>query len=245
MRRRPEDPRGRGADADDKHWTIGTDSSRLIKAMTEQFPKWRRNNDKDEEGNEPANLDLFQTLHAAIVDEEAKQRVKIGFWKIPRARNVEATGLAKKAARSKFTPEDLAEIAKKLRADKQKAAANAVLSGKINATTEHLAEPKVSTSVDAANTKKIPTPKIEKKPAEPKAFIWTSKDVESKKTPLEPKTSNTKIVGTGPVSFHASLHALQGTSILITAEIHRGAHGQTPPFDLMFTKLDDELFIYP
>jgi hypothetical protein len=45
--------------------------------------------------------------------------VSIGFWKIPRSRNTEANDLAKEAARSKFTPAELADIAQNLRAEKQ------------------------------------------------------------------------------------------------------------------------------
>jgi ribonuclease HI len=46
----------------------------------------------------PANLDLFQTLDAAITTEERRQGVKIGFWHISRKYNNLADGLAKAAA---------------------------------------------------------------------------------------------------------------------------------------------------
>ena len=45
--------------------------------------------------------------------------MKIGLRRIPKARNAEATGLARTAARSRFTPTELAEIAKRLRAKKE------------------------------------------------------------------------------------------------------------------------------
>lgn len=46
----------------------------------------------------PANLDLFQKLDAAIITEEHRHGVTIGFWHISRQYNHLADGLAKRAA---------------------------------------------------------------------------------------------------------------------------------------------------
>ena len=56
------------------------------------------NNWRNAGNSTPANLDLFQELDAAIITEEHRQGVKIGFWHIPRKYNRLADGLAKRAA---------------------------------------------------------------------------------------------------------------------------------------------------
>ena len=210
--------KGRGGDVDDKHWVVASHSSYLVNGITEHLPKWRRNNGKDDEGNEPSNFDLFDALQNTITAEESKQRVSIGFWKIPRIRNTKAATLARAAARSKFTPSELTEISKEVRAKKHKMtrAADPGSSGKLVAGPEGV-ETKASTS--------------------------TTKEVES--TPLESTSGDTQIqvVGNGRVRPRTD----QGTSVLTAAEQGSGrvdGKALSPDLKAVFIA-DDELLMYP
>lgn len=136
-------------------------------------------------------MDLLQTLHAAIVAEEAKQRVSIGFWKIPRGRNTEANDLAKKAARSKFTPAELAIIAQNLRAEKQ------VIEAKANSS-----KPKDIGNISTALEPKTAATKLEDQ-------------IPAQDTERKGKIGNFRAVGTGPVSCRLFW---PDTSVLIAQE---------------------------
>lgn len=125
------------------------------------------------------------TLHAAICAEQTKQRVEIGFWKIPKFHNEEVVTLARKAARSKFTPTELTEIGQRLRAEKER---NNLMTGP-------------SQSAETKDTKLVLSPKSTNKIVEKQAPAQTSR-VSSKK-------DNPKAAGTGPVNlalFEQSLH---------------------------------------
>lgn len=58
----------------------------------------QNNNLRNSSNKEPANLDLFLQLDAALTTEETKQDVKVGFWHVPRQYNRIADALAKQAA---------------------------------------------------------------------------------------------------------------------------------------------------
>jgi hypothetical protein len=117
------------------------------------------------------------TLHAAICAEESKQRVEIGFWRIPKLRNVEAITLARKAARSNFTPTELTEIAQRLRGEKE-----------INTS---VADP--SQSDETKDTKMMLSSKTTNEIVE--------EQVPGQDTKADGKTDNPKAAGTGPVSL--------------------------------------------
>ncbi|CAL8583699.1 hypothetical protein XPA_009319 [Xanthoria parietina] len=83
---------------EDTSWIIATDSQYVVQGMTEWLPAWKDNHLRTNRNTKPANLDLFLKLDEALSAEEAFQKVKIGFWYIPRKYNSIADGLAKKAS---------------------------------------------------------------------------------------------------------------------------------------------------
>ncbi|KAL8916371.1 MAG: hypothetical protein Q9208_008561 [Pyrenodesmia sp. 3 TL-2023] len=92
--------KGRDPDNQDdtKDWIIATDSQYVVQGITEWLPTWKKNNLRTNRNTTPANLDLFLYLDEMLTAEEAKRKVNIGFWHIPRQYNTIADGLAKKAS---------------------------------------------------------------------------------------------------------------------------------------------------
>jgi len=67
--------------------------------MTEWLPAWKERGWQKTDGNQPANLDLFQKLQAEVEARERQLGCKIKFWHVKREYNQIADGLAKDAAR--------------------------------------------------------------------------------------------------------------------------------------------------
>ncbi|KAF9045992.1 ribonuclease H-like protein [Hymenopellis radicata] len=78
---------------------VATDSTYVVKGITEWMEMWEKNGWRTKQGKQPANLDLFRILESTIKNLEA-EGVTFGFWLIPRELN-EADALAKQAARSR------------------------------------------------------------------------------------------------------------------------------------------------
>lgn len=163
---------------------------------------------------------MLETLHSAIVAEESKQRVQIGLWKIPAARNIEATELARVAVRNESASIEQAEVSDSIRVDDEtsKSETNRTQSTDLN---------DKKTAIEP--TKKNPV--IEKK-----ALVQVTKG--------EGRAGNAKTVGTGPVSLKLSHQAPHTNG---SKGRHR-AHGKTPPHDRLSTQavLDYDMFVeYP
>jgi len=81
-----------------REYIVVTDSEYVVKGITEWFPTWRSRRWRTSSGKEPTNLDLFLKLDEEVTKLE-QDRVAVGFWRVPRAFNVVADGLAKLATR--------------------------------------------------------------------------------------------------------------------------------------------------
>ncbi|KAJ7105053.1 ribonuclease H-like domain-containing protein, partial [Mycena crocata] len=80
----------------ERDYIIVGDSEYVVKAITEWIPVWKNNNWLTKEGRRPVNLDLFQRLEAAVVEQE-NRGLKVQFFHIDREFNSIADGLAKQA----------------------------------------------------------------------------------------------------------------------------------------------------
>ncbi|KAF7299946.1 Ribonuclease H-like protein [Mycena chlorophos] len=84
-------------DSDALVCVVAADSEYVVKGITEWLPRWKENGWRKNDGTVPANLDLFRRLDDKISRYEARG-MDVQLFRIPRAMNEVADGLAKDAA---------------------------------------------------------------------------------------------------------------------------------------------------
>ncbi|KAG9309761.1 ribonuclease H-like domain-containing protein [Chiua virens] len=80
-------------------WVITSDSEYVVSGITEWAPTWKNNGWRNSSGKRPKNLDLFQSLNAAVERYEREYHVRVAFWRINRRHNELADELAGIAAK--------------------------------------------------------------------------------------------------------------------------------------------------
>lgn len=73
---------------------IKSDSSYLVRGITEYIIKWRENRFSNARGQPVVNGELFQLVEVEV-EELEDLGVKVHFWLVPRQRNQNADTLAK------------------------------------------------------------------------------------------------------------------------------------------------------
>ncbi|KAI8954168.1 ribonuclease H-like domain-containing protein [Xylaria longipes] len=87
-----------------KRVIVKSDSGYLVESMTEWIFKWRENGFINARSQPVHNQDLFKKLWDTIKCLDEQKKIKVYFWKVSRARNADADGLANAALDASQAP---------------------------------------------------------------------------------------------------------------------------------------------
>ena len=86
-----------GGDARAEILVVRSDSAYVVNGIVDWIYKWMDNGWRNSRGLPVSNMDLWQTLHSAVIRLEQRAGVDVAFWKVDRDDNRHADALARQA----------------------------------------------------------------------------------------------------------------------------------------------------